>query len=52
VNLIVLCCLADDLVMLATSMSDFKSAIQNVKKSVSSEDLKKYEDWMKEYGSI
>lgn len=37
---------------LPTSMADFEESIKKVSKSVSQEDLKKYEDWMKEYGSV
>ncbi|CAK9295317.1 unnamed protein product [Gordionus sp. m RMFG-2023] len=35
-----------------TSMNDFELAIRKVSRSVSRADLKKYEDWMKEFGSI
>lgn len=31
---------------------DFNDASQKVSKSVSADDLKKYETWMKEFGSI
>ena len=37
---------------LPTSMEDFMEAAKKVNKSVSSEDLKKYEEWMKEFGSV
>ena len=37
---------------LPTSMADFEESIKKVSKSVSQEDLKKYEEWMKEYGSV
>ena len=32
-------------------MSDFEAAIAKIGKSVGQGDLKKYEDWMKEFGS-
>jgi len=31
--------------------ADFLEAIKNVNKSVSNIDLKRYEEWMKEFGS-
>ena len=34
------------------SMEDFKEALSNVSKSVSNDDLDKYDTWMKEFGSI
>jgi katanin p60 ATPase-containing subunit A1 len=34
-----------------TTMADFLAAIGKVNKTVSDKDLKKYEDWMKEFGS-
>ena len=37
---------------LPTSMEDFMEAAKKVNKSVSNDDLKKYEDWMKEFGSV
>lgn len=37
---------------LPTSMGDFQTALQKVSKSVSSEDLVKYEKWMKDFGSV
>lgn len=41
----------DELNMPAT-MDDFRLAIKKVSKSVSNDDLKKYEAWMTEFGSI
>ena len=38
--------------LLPTSMNDFNQAIKKVSKSVSKDDLKKYEDWMAEFGSV
>ena len=38
--------------LLPTSKDDFNQAIKNVSKSVSKDDLKKYEDWMAEFGSV
>ena len=35
-----------------TTMDDFKKAIIKVNKSVSKEDLQKYEKWMSEFGSV
>ncbi|XP_060579567.1 katanin p60 ATPase-containing subunit A1-like [Ruditapes philippinarum] len=35
-----------------TSMEDFLEAKKKVNKSVSQDDLKKYEEWMKEFGSV
>ncbi|KAF6017790.1 KATNAL1 [Bugula neritina] len=37
---------------LPTTMEDFRLAIKKVSKSVSNDDLKKYEEWMAEFGSI
>ena len=37
---------------LPTSMDDFQTALNKVSKSVSAEDLVKYEKWMKEFGSV
>ncbi|GAB1607013.1 katanin p60 ATPase-containing subunit A1 [Argonauta hians] len=37
---------------LPSSMSDFEAAIKKVSKSVSQDDLKRYENWMKEFGSV
>jgi katanin p60 ATPase-containing subunit A1 len=36
---------------LPITAEDFKEALAKCKKSVSKEDLKKYEDWMLEFGS-
>lgn len=35
-----------------TTMDDMRLAIKKVSKSVSNDDLKKYEAWMKEFGSV
>ena len=40
----------DELEMPATK-EDFETAIAKISSSVSAEDIKKYEDWMKEFGS-
>lgn len=32
-------------------MSDFKTALSRIQSSVSSNDIKRYEEWMKEFGS-
>ena len=37
---------------LPVNQSDFVAALQKVSKSVSEEDIKKYEEWMKEFGSV
>lgn len=34
------------------SMQDFEAALAKVSKSVSDADIKKYEEWMKEFGAI
>ena len=34
------------------TMEDFLAAIRNISKSVSKENLKEYEDWMKEFGCV
>lgn len=34
-----------------TTMADFESAIKKIQSSVSQADLKRYSDWMDEYGS-
>ena len=36
---------------LPVNMNDFEDALKKVSKSVSEADIKKYEDWMKEFGS-
>ena len=41
----------DELILPATS-EDFAAAITKVNKSVSKEDLEKYEKWMGEFGSV
>ena len=41
-----------DELSLPTSMEDFTEAKKKVNKSVSADDLKKYEEWMKEFGSV
>jgi katanin p60 ATPase-containing subunit A1 len=35
-----------------TTKDDFEAAIGKIQSSVSAEDIKKYEDWMKEFGKI
>ena len=35
-----------------TTMDDLLLAIKKVSKSVSQDDLKKYEEWMAEFGSV
>ena len=35
-----------------TTMEDFEKAAKNVSKTVSADDLKKYEEWMAEFGSV
>jgi len=37
---------------LPVNQSDFKHALKKVSKSVSEDDIKKYEEWMKEFGSV
>jgi len=37
---------------LPTSMEDFQTALKKVSKSVSAEDLAKYDKWMKDFGSV
>ncbi|KAK2179300.1 hypothetical protein NP493_497g02009 [Ridgeia piscesae] len=37
---------------LPTTMEDFEMAIKKVSKSVSSEDIEKYQKWMEEFGSV
>lgn len=36
---------------LPVNMDDFKEALKKVSKSVSEADIKKYADWMEEFGS-
>ena len=43
---------AADVKNMPTTMEDLNAALQRVSKSVSKEDLKKYEDWMNEFGSV
>ena len=35
-----------------TSFEDFEEAIKKVNKSVSKDDIEKYQKWMEEYGSV
>ena len=35
-----------------TTMDDFEQTLKRVSKSVSKEDLEKYEKWMTEFGSV
>ena len=37
---------------LPTTMDDFEMAIKKVSKSVSTEDIEKYQKWMEEFGSV
>lgn len=37
---------------LPVSAKDFEVALKKVSKSVSADDIKKYKDWMAEYGSV
>lgn len=37
---------------LPVNQSDFLAALGKVSKSVSEDDIKKYEEWMKEFGSV
>lgn len=41
----------EDLEIPAT-LSDFESAIKKIQSSVSQSDLKRYKDWMDEFGSV
>jgi len=43
--------LSKDELELPVSPEDFSEAIRKINKSVSAEDLKKYEKWMQEFGS-
>ena len=38
--------------ILPSTADDFKEALKKVNKSVSKEDLEKYEKWMAEFGSV
>ncbi|XP_074655325.1 katanin p60 ATPase-containing subunit A-like 1 isoform X2 [Tubulanus polymorphus] len=42
----------EELVHEPTSMADFEMAVKKVSKSVSKDDLEKYEKWMDEFGSV
>lgn len=44
--------LSKDELELPVTMEDFVTAIERVNKSVSPEDLRRYEKWMKEFGSL
>ena len=44
--------LKQDELNLPSSMDDFYTALKKVSKSVSADDLEKYEKWMKEFGSV
>jgi len=44
--------LSKDELDLPTSAADFDEALEKVNKSVSKGDLEKYENWMKEFGSV
>ena len=44
--------LKQDELNLPSSMDDFNTALKKVSKSVSPDDLEKYEKWMKEFGSV
>jgi katanin p60 ATPase-containing subunit A1 len=35
-----------------TTMEDFEQAIKKINRSVSQADIKRYEEWMKEFGSV
>lgn len=43
--------LSKDELELPVSPADFEEAIRKINRSVSAEDLKKYEKWMQEFGS-
>ena len=43
--------LTKDEVEVPCSHHDFQSAIKRIQSSVSAADIKRYEDWMSEYGS-
>jgi len=44
--------LKEDKLNLSSSMDDFYPALKKVSKSISADDLEKYEEWMKEFGSV
>ncbi|TSK49624.1 Katanin p60 ATPase-containing subunit A-like 1 [Bagarius yarrelli] len=44
--------LPKDELQMPVTMEDFETALKNISKSVAVADLKKYEDWMKEFGSV
>ncbi|KAI5626064.1 katanin p60 ATPase-containing subunit A-like 1 [Silurus asotus] len=44
--------LSKDELQMPVTMEDFEIALKKISKSVSAADLKKYEDWMKEFGSV
>ena len=44
--------LKEDELNLPSSMDDFYTALKKVSKSVSADDLEKYDKWMKEFGSV
>lgn len=44
--------LSRDELQMPVTMADFEIALKKISKSVSASDLKKYEDWMNEFGSV
>ncbi|KAM9469324.1 katanin p60 ATPase-containing subunit A-like 1 [Clarias gariepinus] len=44
--------LSKDELQMPVTMEDFEIALKKISKSVSAADLKKYEDWMNEFGSV
>ena len=42
----------EDLANVALTMSDFEAALKNISKSVSQGQLKEYEEWMSQFGSV